>query len=142
MNEYIFWAIAIVVFVILEAITAQLVSVWFIAGSIAAMISKWLGAPFYLQLIVFVAVSAVTLALTRPLIRKHLKPKNEPTNADRVIGQTGVVTEKIDNLSAAGLVKVDGQIWTARSEDDTVIDEGKQVEIKKIDGVKLIVVEK
>jgi membrane protein implicated in regulation of membrane protease activity len=80
--------------------------------------------------------------LTRPFIKKHLKPKNEPTNADRVIGQTGVVTEKIENLSASGLVKVDGQTWTARSIDDSVIDEGKQVEIKKIDGVKLIVVEK
>ena len=142
MNEYIFWIVAVVVFTILEAITAQLVSVWFIAGSIAALISRWLGAPFYLQLIVFVVVSAVTLVLTRPFIKKHLKPKNEPTNADRVIGQTGVVTEKIENLSASGLVKVDGQTWTARSIDDSVIDEGKQVEIKKIDGVKLIVVEK
>ena len=142
MNEYLIWVIAIVVFAILEAVTAQLVSVWFIAGSVAALLSKWLGAPFYLQLIVFVGVSAITLILTRPLIKKHLKPKNEPTNADRVIGQTGIVTEKIDNLSAVGQVKVDGQIWSARSIDDAVIDEGKQVEIKRIDGVKLIVAEK
>ena len=142
MYEYVIWVVAIVVFAILEAITAQLVSVWFIAGSIAALISKWLGAPFYVQLIVFVAVSAITLILTRPLIKKHLKPKNEPTNADRVIGQTGVVIEKIDNMSAVGQVKVDGQIWSARCIDDTTVDEGKQVEIKRIDGVKLIVAEK
>ena len=139
---YILWAIAIVVFAVLEAITTQLVSVWFIVGSIAALISVKLGAPLYVQLIVFVAVSAVTLILTRPLIRKHLKPKNEPTNADRVIGQTGVVTETIDNVSAVGQVKVEGQIWSARSSDDTLIEEGKQVEIKRIDGVKLIVAEK
>lgn len=142
MNEYIFWAVAIVLFAVLEAITTQLVSVWFIAGSIAALLSKWLGAPFYLQLIVFLGISVITLVLTRPLIKKHLKPKNEPTNADRVIGQTAVVTEKIDNLSATGQVKVDGQIWSARSCDDAVIEEGKQVEIKRIDGVKLIVAEK
>ncbi|MBE6835721.1 MAG: NfeD family protein [Ruminococcaceae bacterium] len=142
MNEYIFWAVAIVVFAVLEAITTQLVSVWFIAGSIAALLSKWLGVPFYLQLIVFLGISVITLVLTRPLIKKHLKPKNEPTNADRVIGQTAVVTEKIDNLSATGQVKVDGQIWSARSCDDAVIEEGKQVEIKRIDGVKLIVAEK
>ena len=139
---YILWAIAIVVFAVLEAITTQLVSVWFIVGSIAALISVKLNAPLYVQLIVFVAVSAVTLILTRPLIKKHLKPKNEPTNADRVIGQTGVVTERIDNLSAVGQVKVDGQIWSARSTDDAVIEEGKQVEIERIDGVKLIVAEK
>ena len=90
----------------------------------------------------FVAVSAITLILTRPLIKKHLKSKNEPTNADRVIGQTGVVIEKIDNVSAVGQVKVDGQIWSARCIEDTVIDEGKQVEIKRIDGVKLMVAEK
>ena len=142
MKGYIFWVIAIVVFAILEAVTTQLVSVWFIVGSIAALVSERLGAPFWLQLVVFVGVSAITLILTRPLIKKHLKPKNEPTNADRVIGQTAVVTEKIDNLSAAGFVKVDGQIWSARSCDDTVIEEGKQVEIKRIDGVKLIVAEK
>ena len=142
MNEYIFWAIAIVVFAILEAITTQLVSGWFIAGSIAALITKWLGAPFYLQLIVFVGISAITLILTRPLIKKHLTPKNEPTNADRVIGQTGVVTEAIDNMGAVGQVKVDGQIWSARSTDGSVIEEGKQVEIERIDGVKLIVAEK
>ena len=142
MNEYLFWAVAIVVFAILEAITTQLVSVWFIVGSIAALLSRWLGAPFYLQLIVFVGVSAITLVLTRPLIKKHLKPKNEPTNADRVIGQTAVVTETIDNLAAKGQVKVDGQIWSARCSEDTVIEEGKQVEIKRIDGVKLIVAEK
>ena len=142
MNEYLFWAVAIVVFAILEAITTQLVSVWFIVGSIAALLSRWLGAPFYLQLIVFVGVSAITLVRTRPLIKKHLKPKNEPTNADRVIGQTAVVTETIDNLAAKGQVKVDGQIWSARCSEDTVIEEGKQVEIKRIDGVKLIVAEK
>lgn len=142
MNEYIFWAVAIVAFAILEAVTTQLVSVWFIVGSIAALITKWFGAPFYLQLIVFVGISAITLILTRPLIKKHLKPKTEPTNADRVIGQTAVVTERIDNLSASGFVKVDGQVWSARSSDDSVIEEGKQVEIQRIDGVKLIVAEK
>ena len=139
---YILWAIAIVVFAVLEAITTQLVSVWFIVGSAAALISVKFNAPLFVQLIVFVAVSGITLILTRPLIKKRLKPKNEPTNADRVIGQTGVVIEKIDNMSAVGQVKVDGQIWTARCIDDTVIDEGKQVEIKRIDGVKLIVAEK
>ena len=141
MKDYIFWAVAIVVFAVLEAATAQLVSVWFIVGSIAALVSAFLGAPFYLQAIVFVGISAITLILTRPLIKRYIKPKGEKTNADRVLEQTGVVIEKIDNLASTGQVRADGKIWTARSEDSSVIESGSQVVIKRIDGVKLIVAE-
>lgn len=136
------WIIAIIVFVLIEAVTAQLVSIWFIVGSVAALAASFFGVPFYLQLIIFVVVSAVALAATRPIIRKYIKPRKERTNADRVIGQVGVVTEKIDNIGATGQVKVDGKEWTARSENDEPVEEGKQVVIKRIDGVKLIVAEK
>lgn len=142
MKGYLFWVAAIIVFTILEAATAQLVSVWFIVGSIAALISTWLGAPFYLQLIVFVGISAITLLLTRPIIKKYVKPKNEPTNADRAVGKTGVVIEPINNLAPSGQVKVDGTVWSARSETDEVIPEGAQIVVKRIEGVKLIVAEK
>jgi membrane protein implicated in regulation of membrane protease activity len=142
MNDYIFWAIAIVVFTVLEAATAQLVSVWFIVGSIAAFISVFFGAPFYLQAIVFVVVSIITLIITRPLVKKYVKPKGERTNADRVLEQPGIVIEKIDNDAPTGQVRAaDGQLWSARSTDGSVIEEGAQVTVKRIEGVKLIVAE-
>lgn len=138
-SMYIFWAVAIVVFSIAEAVTAQLVSIWFVIGSIAAFICALCGGQPIIQAIVFIAVSVLALVITRPLVKKYIHPKSEHTNADRVIGQTGVVTEDIDNLKASGQVKVDGKIWTARSIDNVIIPMGNQVIIDKIEGVKLIV---
>ena len=101
-------------FGIFESLTAQLVSVWFVIGAVAALVSSLAGAEFYVQIIVFIAVSVLMLLITRPLVKKKLIVKSEPTNADRCIGKTATVTEDIDNINATGQVKVDGQIWTAR----------------------------
>lgn len=136
---YIFWAAAIVIFAVAEAVTAQLVSIWFVAGSIAALISALFGATPVVQAILFIAVSILALVITRPLVKKYINPKKEYTNADRVIGQTGIVAEDIDNLKATGQVKADGKIWTARSIDNSIIPKGNEVIIDKIEGVKLIV---
>lgn len=133
------WAAAIIIFGTLEALTAQLVSIWFVIGAIAALIAQLLSAPLYLQIVVFIIVSVIALAITRPLVKKYIHPKMQRTNADRVLEQHGLVVEKIDNTNATGQVKVDGKIWTARSLDDTVIPEDAKVQVEKIDGVKLIV---
>ncbi len=76
---------------------------------------------------------------TRPLVKKYVNNKVEPTNADIVIGKECRVTERIDNIAGTGAVYVDGKTWTARSEDDTPIAEGELVTAVRIDGVKLIV---
>ena len=138
---YILWAAAIVIFGVLEAVTVQLVSIWFVIGAVAALIASLCGANFLTQVLIFVGVTIVALLLTRPLVKKRLKPKTESTNADRCIGQEAVVTEKIDNIAATGLVKVGGSVWTARTADGSVIEQGAIVKVEKIEGVKLIVTE-
>ncbi|MGN1329615.1 MAG: NfeD family protein [Eubacterium sp.] len=136
---YIIWAVAIIVFGIAEAATAQLVSIWFVIGAVAGLISAFCGANLYVQFTVFIAVSVLALVITRPLVKKYIKPKKENTNADRVLTQEGIVVEEINNTLGKGQVKVDGKLWTARSANGDVIPEGSIVETEKISGVKLIV---
>ena len=138
-KTYIVWAAAIIIFGVLEGVTAQLVSIWFVLGAIAALIASICGAPVYVQIIIFVAVTIITLIATRPLVKKKINFKAEKTNADRCIGESAVVTEEINNLEAKGQVKADGKIWTARSSDGSIIPENTVVTVEKIDGVKLIV---
>lgn len=134
-----FWAAALVVFLIVEAVTAGLVSIWFVFGSLVALICAALGAAVWLQIFWFVIVSVATLVLTRPLVKRYVDSRSVATNADRSIGRAAVVTERIDNL-AAGAVKLDGVVWTARSTDDAVaIEAGERVTVRAIEGVKLIV---
>ncbi len=136
----VFWVAALVVFLIVEAVTAGLVSIWFVFGSLVALICAALGAAVWLQIFWFVIVSVVTLVLTRPLVKRYVDSRSVATNADRCIGRTAVVTERIDNLAAAGAVKLDGVVWTARSTDDAVaIETGERVTVRAIEGVKLIV---
>lgn len=137
----VFWCVAIVVFLVVEAVTVGLASIWFALGSIAALISAALGAPLWLQVTWFIIVSGVTLWLTRPLAAKYINAKRQATNADRFIGISGKVTKTIDNISAQGEVFVGGKYWTARSANSEVIVEGSLVTILSIEGVKLIVAE-
>ena len=136
----IFWVVALVVFLIVEAVTAGLVSIWFVFGSLVALICAALGAAVWLQIFWFVIVSVATLVLTRPLVKRYVDSRSVATNADRNIGRTAVVTERIDNLAATGAVQLAGVVWTARSTDDAVaIEPGTHVTVRAIEGVKLIV---
>ena len=135
----IFWVILLVILVVIEAVTAQMVTIWFAAGAAAGIVAELLGAEIWLQWVVFIAVSAITLIITRPLVRKLTKTKIQPTNADRCIGQTAIVTEDIDNIEGKGQVHVNGTVWTARSADGSVFKKDERVTVEKIEGVKLIV---
>ena len=139
MQMVIVWAVALVVFLVIEGVTAQLVTIWFAAGALVSLVSAALKAPEWLQIVLFVVVSAVTLIVTRPLVKKLTGRKAENLNAERIIGQTAVVTETINNIEGTGSVKIDGVVWTARSSGDEVIEAGTQVVIEKIEGVKVIV---
>lgn len=133
------WLIVMVLFLVVEAATVGLVCIWFAVGALAALIAALLGANIVIQVVLFLVVSAVALYFTRPLAKKYINAKVEPTNADMVIGKECRVTEAIDNIAGTGAVYVDGKTWTARSESDEVIPEGTLVTAKRIEGVKLIV---
>lgn len=135
----VFWLILLIAAIVAEVATVGLVSIWFAAGALAALVSALLGAWTWLQIVIFVVISAALLAATRPLVKKHLNSHRRPTNADRVLTMTGVVSEEIDNTHARGAVRVDGKEWTARSENGHVIPEGAIVRPVGIEGVKLIV---
>ena len=136
---WILWIAAIVFFSVLEVSTVNMVSVWFVGGALGAFLASLLGAPMWLQITVFVVVSAVLLACLRPFVKKVAQPKKEPTNFDRILGQTAPVTEKIDNIRGTGAVKVDGKEWSARSADGQPIEQDTLVTIEKVEGVKVIV---
>lgn len=133
------WGAATAVFLAVEFATVGLTSIWFALGSAAALVLALLHAALWLQIACFVAVSAAALALTRPLAKKFINSRTQPTNADRVVGAEALVRERIDNLEETGAVAVDGKVWTARSADGGVIAPGAVVTVERIDGVKLIV---
>ena len=139
MNYPIIWLVLLIAFAGVEGVTAGLISIWFCMGSLVALIAAWMGASLAVQIGLFVIVSVVAMALVRPLARKCLQPKIEKTNADRILQTEGVVTERIDNLRAAGQIKVGGSVWTARSKTGEEIPEGTLVLVEKIEGVKAIV---
>ncbi|WP_308857809.1 NfeD family protein [uncultured Oscillibacter sp.] len=133
------WLGAMVLFGVVETLTAGLVSIWFVAGAAAALLADLAHASVTVQLVLFAVVSAVALAVTRPLVRKFTAGRTVPTNADRLLGQTVKVTETIDNENAAGAVYADGKTWSARSADGAVIPAGEMVCIRQMQGVKLLV---
>lgn len=135
----IIWLVAVVAFIILEASTYQMVCVWFIVGSIGGMIASMLGAGFWVQMSVFLVISIALLILMRPMAMKRLNSHKVKTNADSLIGKKVLITETVDNTKATGQGKVDGTVWTVRTEEDKIIEEGAVAEIKRIEGVKLIV---
>lgn len=138
-NTLYIWMGVIIICVAVEAFTLDLSAIWFAVGGVAALIAASLSLEISAQLTIFVLFSAALLALVRPFCRKFLKTKNEPTNADRIIGEIAVVTEQIDNVHETGAVKIMGSIWTARSEEDSVIPEGTTVKVVAIRGVKAVV---
>lgn len=136
----IFWLIAAIFFIIIEGVTAQLVSVWFVIGTIPALLIAVFGGSFVAQGIVFLATSVIVLIIGRPITKKKLNLDPKATNADRVIGMTGVTYEEINNLKETGRVLANGLEWTARTEeDDLIIAENTKITVLRIEGVKLIV---
>ena len=129
------WLGAAVVFGLIEAATAALVSVWFVGGAVAALLVSLLGGALWLQILLFLAVSAVILALTRPLVKK-MAGHVQPTNLDQTIGASARVTE---DAAGTGAVYVKGKMWTARSSSGATIPIGTEVTVERIEGVKLYV---
>lgn len=141
MIEKLIWLALLILFGVGEAITVGLTSIWFAGGALAALICTLLGGPLWLQIGLFIVISALCMLLVRPLAQKYFNSQVEPTNADRIIGQEAIVTEDIHNLQATGAVRIGGVVWSARSENDTRIPAGTLVRILRIEGVKVYVEE-
>ena len=135
----IIWLIVIVITLVVEASTAGLVTIWFSAGALAALISSYLGINFPLQIIIFIVISAAALCLTRPLVKNKIHKNKVKTNADLVIGKQAIVIEDICPIEGKGQVKVDGKIWSARTKNAEKISKDELVTVEKIEGVHLIV---
>ena len=135
----IIWLGLTAAFLIAEAATVTVISLWFAAGSLAAMVMALVGGAVWMQAITFLLVSMAALTALRPLTRKYLTPKLTPTNVDSVIGSIGIVTTAIDNVSASGQVKLNGMDWSARSTSGEPIEAGTKVRVDKIEGVKAFV---
>lgn len=133
------WLILAVVFLIAEAATVTMTSLWFAGGCLAALVVGLLGGSWGLQIATALVVSAILLACLRPIVRKYLNPKLTKTNVDAIIGSQGYVVGDIDNISATGKVKLGAMEWTARSTDGYPIQAGTLVQVDKIEGVKVFV---
>ena len=140
--EPMIWLGILAVLLIIEAITAELTTIWFAGGALVAAIAAYCGAGVVLQFVLFFAVSLVLLIFTRPVAVRYMNHNVEKTNAESLLGKRAVVIEKIDNLAQTGHVRIRDIEWMARTSDDSVkIPENAVVEIEEIHGVKLIVKE-
>ena len=137
--EAIFWLAAMVIFIIAEATTVTLVSIWFAVGALGAILIALLGGGLTLQVTVFLALAIVLLIFLRGAVRKHFTPRITRTNVDSVIGATGIVVTPVNNIAALGQVQINGVEWSARSTDGTHIGADTLVKVDKIEGVKVFV---
>ena len=133
------WLALLVIFLIAEASTVTVVSLWFAAGALAALVASLLGAGLWLQVLLFLAVSAALLIALRPIVRRFIHPKLTATNIDSVIGSQGLVIAAVDNIAAAGQVKLGAMEWSARSTTGEPIPAGTRVRADRIEGVKVFV---
>jgi membrane protein implicated in regulation of membrane protease activity len=137
--EYV-WIAVLVVSLVTEAITTDLVAVWFFPSSVVAIILAVCGVPWYVQLPVFLVLGVALVAATRPICKKWLDGKKIKTGTELLLGQTALVTEEICNLEERGEVRINGLCWSARAQDPAlVIAVGEQVSVLEIRGVKVIV---
>ena len=134
-----FWLVAMIALFVVEAATVNLVTLWFAFGALAALVTSLLGGELWLQIVIFIAVTIITLIPTRKLAKKYFSKNHQATNSDMVIGKDCSVVEDIDNLLSTGAVKCMGREWTARSENGEKMTAGETVTAVAIEGVKLIV---
>ncbi len=137
--EIIAWVVLLIAFAVLEALTATLVSIWFCIGAAVSLLIASLGGSLGWQIGAFTVVSLIAMAIIRPFARRFLVKGETKTNADRILGAEGVVTEVINNLAASGQIRVLSEYWTARTEKQEEIPVNTVVRVLRIEGVKVIV---
>lgn len=133
------WLIIIAACVIIEASTVSLTTIWFAIGALIAWLVYLVGLSLQVQIVVFLLVSIACLILTRPIAVEKLKVGRAKTNLDSLIGEIAKVETTINNFNNEGYVKLNGQVWSARSANDEIIEKGELVLVEEIKGVKVIV---
>ncbi len=128
------WLIIIILLTLVEVMTINLTTIWFVISGIVSLILSLFIDSFVIEFAVFTIGGVLLLIVTRPILKKYLNQAKVSTNLDRVIGMEGIVTEKITK-NINGEVKVDGKRWTAYA--DKKIDKDEIVKVLKIDGVKI-----
>lgn len=139
MTNSIAWLILLAVLLLIEIITLGLTTIWFAGGALVAFIVSLFYDNLLLEIILFLVISVLLLYFTRPYVIKYFNPKRIKTNYEGLVGKEALVIMAIDNIHGQGQVIVDGQEWTARSSDSSMIDVGARVIVQDISGVKLIV---
>ena len=140
MQEVIFWLVLLIICIGIEVATMGLTTIWFAGGALVAIFAAVVGAPIWLQAIIFIVVSLVLLFFTRPIAVKYVNKDRVKTNVESMVGRQAIVISEIDNLQGIGQVTVGGQEWSARSaEDQAKIAVGAVTVVVAISGVKLIV---
>ena len=133
------WLGLLILFAVGEAVSVGLTSIWFAAGALAALVCALLNGPLWLQITLFIIVSILCLLAVRPLAKRYLNGKVQPTNVDRILGEEAQVTEDIDNIQGRGAVTIGGITWSARSQNGEAIPTGALVKVLRIEGVKVFV---
>lgn len=135
-----YWLVLFVILLIIEILTMGLTTIWFAGGALIAFVAGVLGFGTIVQMIVFVVVSVILLIVTRPIAVRYFNKERQKTNAESLIGQQALVLEDIDTLQSKGRVEINGQEWSAKTDEpDGRIEKNTVVVIDGIQGVKLIV---
>lgn len=139
MTNSIYWLLILAILIFIEIITLGLTTIWFAAGALVAFIISLFFDNLILEVILFLIISLALLYFTRPLVLRHIHPKHAKINYEGVIGKDAMVLITIDNMSQTGKVNVEGQEWSARSFEGSIIEKGAAVKIQGITGAKLVV---
>lgn len=134
--DWVFWLVLVIVLTVIELATVNLLTIWFVASGIVAMILSFFVDDIAIVSTVFAVLGIFLLIISRPIVKKMRSNQNDKTNLDRIIGATGIVTEEIKK-NVIGEVKVDGKKWSAVASKKIAV--GEEVIVEKIDGVKLVV---
>lgn len=133
------WLIASGVFFVMEIFTVGFLIFWLGVGALIAMIISFLTSNIIIQTTVFVISSGLLIFATKPLVNKITKKEIVPTNVYSIVRKKGIVVEDIDWSTGTGQIKSEGEIWSAKTNEQINIPKGTEVEIESIDGVKVIV---
>lgn len=134
-----YWLIASGAFFIGEILTVGFLLFWFGIACLLAMVVSFFTSNIIIQMVVFLVSSVILILSTKPFVKKFINKKTILTNANSLIGKKAIVIKEINNLQGTGQIKIGGEVWSAQNESDTTISENQEVEIIKIEGVKLIV---
>ncbi len=135
------WFVLFVTFLVFELATSGLYTIWFSIGALIATLISMAGGPIWVQIVVFFVVSLALLLFTRPIAKRFFNQKRMRTNIEALLENRGTVIETIDNSREQGLIRYNGMPWSARSLDESIIEAGEHVIIKRIEGVKVIVID-